>query len=44
MTRKRLIRIVVAALIALILGGAYVIVVNHGPERAGSEIPSGVLH
>jgi ABC-type branched-subunit amino acid transport system substrate-binding protein len=39
MTRKRLIKIIVTAVIALILGGAYVIVVNHDPEMAESEIP-----
>jgi RNase P protein component len=44
MTRKRLIRIIVTALIALILGCAYVIVVNHDSEMADSEIPSRVLH
>lgn len=44
MTREVLIRIIVTALIALILGCAYAIVVNHDSEQVDAEMPSGVLH
>lgn len=45
MKRRLLARIIVALLIATMLGGAYVIVAkSSGDARSQSEVPSGFLH
>lgn len=45
MTKKFLVRAVVLALIAAILGGGYAIVLNNGTSSGTqSEIPSGFAH
>ena len=45
MTRRKLVRVIVAVLIAAVLGGAYAIIANNrdagGPEP---EMPSGFYH
>jgi hypothetical protein len=42
MTKRRLIRILVALVIAAILGGASLIIVNNG--GADADVPAGVVH
>jgi hypothetical protein len=44
MRRQRVVRVVIALLIALVLGGAYAVVARNQANRAEGEAPAGFFH